>query len=109
MDTLTLKIYEGKNVIKEYKAETIDFSYGVIVDVLKALDFEHMTTGSNLELSSMIAKCTDIIPNFLMDLFDGVTAEEVRHTRISNLIEIFRNLYFYATQELKLAVGKTKN
>ena len=28
---------------KEYTAETIDFSFGVIEDILDALDLEHMT------------------------------------------------------------------
>ena len=37
---LTLKIYEGKKVAKEYKAETIDFSFGVVEDVLDILDFD---------------------------------------------------------------------
>ena len=31
---LTLNIYEGKKVVKTYKAQTIDFSFGVVEDVL---------------------------------------------------------------------------
>ena len=36
---LKLKIYEGKNVVKTYTAETIDFSFGVVEDILDILDF----------------------------------------------------------------------
>jgi hypothetical protein len=35
-----------------------------------------------------------------MDIFDGLTAEEVRHTRTQNLVEVFRGLYHYALGEL---------
>lgn len=109
MDTLILKIYDGKTVKKEYKAETVDFSFGVIEDVLDALDFEHMKTGSNAELAVMVTKCSKQLKPFLMDIFEGLTAEEIRHTKISNLIEIFRDLYRYATNELAIAAGTEKN
>lgn len=105
--TLTLKIYDGKTVVKTYTAESIDFSFGVIEDVLDALDFEHMTTQA--EIGTMIVKASKQLKPFLMDIFDGVTAEEIRHTRLQNLIEVFRGLYQYATAELGAAAGEEKN
>ena len=53
---LILNIYDGQNVIKTYKAETLDFSFGVVEDVLDALDFENMKTGSKAELAGVIIK-----------------------------------------------------
>lgn len=106
---LTLKIYEGKKVIKEYKAETVDFSFGVVEDVLDALDFEHMKTGDNKELAAMVVKASKQLKPFLMDIFEGVTADEIRKTRIQNLIEVFKGLYEYATAELGLAAADSKN
>lgn len=104
---LTLKIYEGKEVIKTYAAETLDFSFGVVEDILDALDFEHMS--SQTEIAVMIVKASKQLKPFLMDIFDGVTADEIRHTRMQNLIEIFRGLYQYATAELGAAAGDAKN
>lgn len=104
---LTLKIYEGKEVIKTYTAETIDFSFGVIEDILDALDFEHMS--SQTEIATMIVKASKQLKPFLMDIFDGVTADEIRNTRMQNLIEVFRGLYQYATKELGAAAGDAKN
>lgn len=106
---LTLKIYEGKTVIKEYKTQTIDFSFGVIEDVLDAMDFENMKSGSNAEIAAMVVKCSKQLKPFLMDMFDGVTADEIRHTRVQNLIEVFKGLYHYATAELAQAAGDAKN
>lgn len=104
---LTLKIYEGKEVIKTYTAETLDFSFGVVEDILDALDFEHMS--NQTEIAVMIVKASKQLKPFLMDIFDGVTADEIRHTRMQNLIEIFRGLYQYATKELGAAAGDAKN
>ena len=106
---LTLKIYKGKKVEKEYKTDTIDCSFGVIEDVLDVLDFENMKKGDNSELAAMVVKCTKQLKPFLRDIFDGVTDEEIRRTRIQNLIEIFKGLYKYATDELSLVAGDEKN
>lgn len=107
---LTLKIYEGRKVVKEYKAETIDFSFGIIEDVLDALDFEHME--NQTEIAGMIIKASKQLRPLLKDIFDGVTDEEIRNTRMQNLIEVFKGLYMYAMQELgktAAAVGNEKN
>lgn len=97
---LKLHIYEGAQIVKTYTAETINFSFGVVEDVLDALNFDEMKTGDSKELAMMILKCSKQLKPFLMDLFEGVTAEEIRKTKIQNLIEIFRGLYQYATSEI---------
>lgn len=106
---LVLKIYEGRKVVKEYKAETIDFSFGIIEDVLDALDFENMD--SQTEIAGMIIKASKQLRPLLKDIFDGVTDEEIRNTRMQNLIEVFKGLYMYAMQELgkTAAAGNEKN
>lgn len=109
MEITPLKIYEGKTVVKEYRAETIDLSFGVVEDVLDALDFENMN--SQTEIAGMIIKASKQLRPLLKDVFDGVTDDEIRHTRIQNLIDIFRDLYKYAMQELgkTATAGNTKN
>lgn len=109
MEITALKIYEGKTVVKEYRAETIDLSFGIVEDVLDALDFENMN--SQTEIAGMIIKASKQLRPLLKDVFDGVTDDEIRHTRIQNLVDIFRDLYKYAMQELgkTAAAGNTKN
>lgn len=103
---LKLHIYDGRKIVKTYTAESIDLSFGVIEDVIDALDFESMKTGDNKEMAKMLIKCKDQIKPFLMDIFDGLTAEEVRHTRTQNLIDVFRGLYNYAVSELGMVGSK---
>ena len=50
---IKLNIYNGNEVVKVYIAETIDFSFGVIEDILDALDLENMKTGSKTQSLSM--------------------------------------------------------
>ncbi len=106
---IKLNIYNGKEVVKVYTAETIDFSFGVIEDILDALDLENMKTGSKTELAGVIIKCSKQLKPFLRDMFPGVTDEEIRNTHIQNLIEVFKGLYEYATKELMTAAGDEKN
>lgn len=106
---LTLKIYERKKVVKEYKAETVDFSFGVVEDILDVLDFDSMKTGNKQEIAAMIVKTSKQLKPLLKDLFDGVTDEEIRRTRMQNLIEVFRGLFSYATQEMNALTGDEKN
>lgn len=103
---LKLHIYEGRKIVKTYIAESVDLSFGVIEDVIDALDFESMKTGDNKEMAKMLIKCKDQLKPFLMDIFDGLTAEEVRHTRTQNLIDVFRGLYNYAVSELGMVGSK---
>lgn len=108
---LTLNVYKknSKEIEKVYKTETLNLSWGVIEDILDALNLGEMKTGSNTELAGMVIKCSKQLKPFLMDLFDGLTADEVRNVRMDNLIELFRNLYKYATAELWEAADKSKN
>lgn len=106
---LKLHIYEGKKIIKTYKAETIDFSFGVVEDILDILDFDNMKKGDNKEIASMIIKASKQLKPFLKDLFDGVTDEEIRCTRMQNLIAVFKDLFAYATQEMNALTGDEKN
>lgn len=102
---IKLNIYDGRKIVKTYTAETIDFEFGIVEDIMDILDFEHMT--GNVDIAKMIVKASKQLKPFLKDIFDGVTDDEIRHTRIQNLIAVFRGLYDYATEELGAAAGDT--
>jgi hypothetical protein len=104
---LKLNIYDGNAVVKTYTAETIDFSFGIIEDIIDTLDFENMKSKNDIAFA--VAKCSKQLKPFLMEMFAPVTADELRHTKIKEIIGIFRNLYKYAIGEIGLAVGDGKN
>lgn len=104
---LQLKIYDGKKVEKVYTTDTINCSFGTVEDILDALDFEHIKKGDSFELATIVVKCSKQLKPFLKDLFDGLTDEEIRKTKMSDLINIFKALYQYAVTELGVATTVT--
>lgn len=98
--TLELNIYDGAKIEKTYTADTIDCSFGVVEDILNALNFESIKTGNKFELAAMVIKCTDQLKPFLKEIFAGVTDEELRKAKMSNIVDVFKNLYYFANVEL---------
>lgn len=105
---IELKIYDKGEVVKTYKADTIDFSFGVIEDILNTIDVDNIKTGDNRELGLLVVKCMKQLKPLLKDIFVGVTDEEIRNTHIQNLIQVFRGLINYATGELNTLAGETE-
>lgn len=106
---LTLNIYEknSKKIEKTYTAETIDFSFGVVEDIIGVLKMDTLKTQQDIALN--VIKNIDVLKPFLMDIFDGLTEEECRRTRVQNLKEVFTGLYRYAVIELGGAAANGKN
>lgn len=106
---LTLKIYKenSKEIEKTYTAETIDFSFGVVEDIINVFKFDEIKNQNDLALN--IIKNIDVLKPFLRDIFEGLTDEECRRTRVQNLKEVFTGLYRYAVIELGGAAENGKN
>lgn len=98
--TLELNIYNGAKIVKTYTTDTIDCSFGVVEDVLNALNFESIKTGNKFEIAAMVVNCMDQLKPFLKEIFAGVTDEELRKAKMSNIIDIFKSLYDFANVEL---------
>ena len=98
--TLELNIYNGAKIAKTYTTDTIDCSFGVVEDVLNALNFESIKTGNKFEIAAMVVNCMDQLKPFLKEIFAGVTDEELRKAKMSNIIDIFKSLYDFANVEL---------
>lgn len=104
---LKLNVRTADGSAKTYTTDTIDFSFGVVEDVLDALDFESMS--DSRQVGAMVIKASKQLRPFLKELFDGVTEEELRTVKMSNIIEVFKGLYTYATSELGAIGTNSKN
>ena len=104
---ISLKIYDGKNVVKTYTAETFDCEYGVIADIIDIIDFD--AKNSNIDLAKIILKMSKQLKPFLKQVFPGLTDEEMRHTKIQNIVSVFKSLYSYATEQMLIDAGNEKN
>lgn len=101
---LKLNIYEKKSIIKTYTAETYDLLFGTVEDLLNVIDIDNIQAGDKTELIKAIAKILahslDIVKPLLKDVFDGLTDDELRNTKLKEIIDVLANVITYSISEI---------
>ena len=101
---LKLNIYEKKNIVKTYTVETYDLLFGTVEDLLNVIDIDNIQAGDKTELVKAIAKILahslDIVKPFLKDVFDGLTDEELRNTKLKEIIDVIANIITYSINQI---------
>lgn len=108
---LKLNIYEKKKVVKTYTAETYDLMFGTVEDLIDLIDLEQLKNGTDAEIIKLVGKVIisgmGIIKPLLKDIFEGLTDEELKNTKVSEistaLVEIVK---FSISQIAKGTNGK---
>lgn len=111
MSELKLNIYNKKEVVKTYEAETYDLEFGTVEDLLSLIDFENLDLENNAELIKAAGKVCmsglDVIKPLYKDIFEGLTDDELRHTHLSELASVLIDVIkFSIDQMMKGATGK---
>ena len=103
---MKLNIYKDQTTVeKTYEAAAYDLMWGTVDDLLgiieKAQDIKDMTA-----LGQIILENKPRIDELLLDIFssNGLTAEELRRTKVKELVPLFGELF----QMVTASVG-TKN
>lgn len=104
---LKLNIYNGKVIEKTYITDTYDLMYGTIEDVLNVIDLDKID--KSVELGKMIIRLLPLIKPFLKDVFDGLTDEELRHTKVKEVKQIFEKIFSYGVDLLIGVEDNSKN
>ena len=101
---LKLNIYEKKNIVKTYTAETYDLMFGTVEDLLNVIDIDNIQAGDKTELVKAIAKILahslDIVKPFLKDVFEGLTDDELRNTKLKEIIDVIANIITYSINQI---------
>lgn len=101
---LKLNIYEKKKIAKTYTAETYDLMFGTVEDLLNVIDIDNIQSDNKAELLKAIAKVIanslDIVKPLLKDIFDGLTDDELRQTKMSEIIEVLTNIVTYSINQI---------
>lgn len=109
---MKLNIYNKREIIKTYEVDKYDLTFGIVEDVVNLIDIDKLKTGSDEEIIQVVAGAVvnglDIIKPFLKDIFDGLTDEEIRNTRISELVTVLFEVVKYSINELSIGI-KGKN
>ena len=89
---LKLNIYEKKEVVKTYTAETYDIMFGTVEDLIDTLNLDGLDTTDNVEMAkiatNVVTNGMDIIKPLLKDIFDGLTDEELRNTKVKDIVVV---------------------
>lgn len=107
---MKLNIYKKENgekvVAKTYEAETYDLMYGTVEDFLNLIDVQNIkiltteTVEENqiLGVAELISNCFGQIAPLLMDVFDGLTSEELRNTKVSEIVDVVKECIGYSVK-----------
>lgn len=101
---LKLNIYEKRKVIKTYTAETYDLMFGTVEDLLDVMDIDNIQADNRTELLKAVAKVLahsmDIVKPLLKDVFEGLTDEELRNTKVSEIVDALSNIVTYSINQI---------
>lgn len=106
---LQLNIYEKRNVIKTYTTDEYDLMYGTLEDIFNALDLDNLVSTDDVELikftTKAVIKNKDIINHLLKDIFDGLTDEELRHTKVKDIAFILVEVVKFTVEQIGLGAS----
>ena len=109
---MILNIYEKKQVVKTYETDVYDLMFGTVEDVANAIKLDELTTGSDVEIMKMIGKLVltsmDTIKGLLKDIFDGLTDEELKNVKVSEIAIVLVDVVKFTVAQLNLG-AKGKN
>lgn len=108
---MKLNVYNKKQIEKTYEAETYDLMFGTIEDIADAVDLDSLKTGTDVEIIKMIGNLVlnsmDTVKNLLKDIFDGITDDELKRTKVSEIAAVLLEIVKFTIAQLsKGANGK---
>lgn len=100
---MKLNIYQGKNVIKTYETDDFDLTYGVIEDVIEIIDGKDLENKN--DLVNIAIDSFHLLRPLLKQVFDGLTDDELRTVKVSELIVVIVELIKASVVNLKMITG----
>ena len=92
MRELKLNIYDNKHqVIKTYTSTDVFISTGIVEDLFKVIDIDKFLSKNNdadtmgRELIKIIFKGWDNFKEIILQVFDGITEDEFKHTDLAEI------------------------
>lgn len=105
---LQLNIYKNNNEIeKTYTAGEYDLMWGTIEDLTNVIDLDKI--GDNVAVGQMVLKVIPQLKPILKQIFVGVTDEEIKRTKVKELIPIFVDVFVYAFSQFSALDNKQGN
>lgn len=104
---LKLNVYKSQQEVeKTYRAQDYEVMYGTVEDLLDCLDLEALTNSGDTDgiiaaASRLLRARADVINPLLMDIFPGLTEEELRRTKTREVLEVIVGLTGFSLDQIK--------
>lgn len=99
-----LNIYEKKKVVKTYEADTYDLTFGVVEDVADAIKLDDLKSGTDAEIiklaANLVLKSTGTVRELMKDIFEGITDEELRKTKVVEQAGVLVEVVKYTFEQI---------
>lgn len=101
---LKLNIYDKGTSVKTYTAETYDLMFGTVEDLVEIVNLDGLKTGSDAEIiklvGNVVVKGLNIIKPLLKDIFDGLTDDELKHTKVKEIAVVIVEVIKFAVTQI---------
>lgn len=108
--TMKLNIYKGREVVKTYTADTYDLMFGTVEDIAEAIKMDDMKIGDDREIMKMalglITRSMDTVKDLLKDIFDGITDDEIKHTKLKEIGAVLVECVQYTIVEMSRGLDR---
>ena len=110
---MKLNIYDKKDIIKTYEADKYDLMFGTLEDVAEAVKLDELQTGTDVEVIKMVGRFVfssmDTVKALMKDIFEGLTDEELRNTKVSDMASVLVDVVKFTIEQLNVGASRRKN
>lgn len=89
---IKLPIYEKRQIVKTYTAETYDIMFGTVEDLINVIDIDKFMSGSDKDfgvgVAAAIPGVIGLIKPLLKDIFEGLTDDEIKHCHLADIVNV---------------------
>ena len=101
---MKLHIYKNKKVVKTYEASEYDLTFGTVEDIVDVIELDKLSATNNTELlkavSGLALRSMPTVKWLLMDIFPGLTEEELRGCKIKEIAQVLIEVVVFAISQL---------
>lgn len=110
---MQLKIYKphSDEVEKVYETEEVNVMYGTLQDIAGIVNDNLGSNEDNsmVAIGKVVIAAIPIINSLLPEIFGGITKEEIRRVRTTELIELIIDISLYTAGEITQIGGNEGN
>lgn len=94
------KEHSPKEIEKTYETEEIHVMYGTLEDIAAVVNCDITEKNNAIAIGKTVIQAMPVINDLLLTMFDGLTREELRRTRLEEVISLIIDVTLYTADEM---------